>query len=92
MVEHKTKLPPCSYCEKGLPHGGGVIRSAIIYRFSPLGVNVEMPFCNYPMGRSSEEIVRSIIDANPDFRPLLILLKERIIDYLEMGYHHFAYC
>lgn len=89
MEHHIAKKPPCEWCKEGIPHGGGVIRTATITRFPPLGIDIEMPFCNYPGGRNPDEIIDSIITANPDIQSALEIIRERVRDHLETGRYQF---
>lgn len=86
-----AEKPPCEYCDRGLPHGGGIINTALI--FSDLWIEILMPYCNYTTGRTATEIVNSIFDANPGLRSLTpgIPLWRKLVDYLNLGNYR-AYC
>ncbi len=64
----RAKKPPCFYCSAGVPHGGGVIDTDIVFRSHH--PRVIMPYCNWPWGygRSAFEIISSISAANPKLK------------------------
>lgn len=63
MDQYTAEKPPCNYCEKGIPHGGGIVDTNLVFRdFEP---RIKMPFCNWPAGHRGWEIAESIRDANP---------------------------